>query len=247
MRVTLDYKTVKSEDNIDWESCQSKYSDIYNEYLEQYPAHSAINGKDFPHESVITKAQVVSKLKGIRGKYRQAVGSGRRNGHGRVILIFYEICQQIWGRAPPGTSALGVGLETAELQVGVSESTATTSRSSTPLSELDNGSTDVPAWERRDTLQTKLSGHRKDRFKRRAPSDSATLEDLRLKRRMVDILEESERRNNARLDQIAQNISAITETIKEGFSLLGTMMQQQPQRPQNEGEPTETFKIEPVF
>ena len=28
LKVTLDYKTAKTMENIDWESCQTKYSDI---------------------------------------------------------------------------------------------------------------------------------------------------------------------------------------------------------------------------
>ncbi|XP_029940350.1 uncharacterized protein LOC115383327 [Salarias fasciatus] len=252
LRVTLDYKNTKSQENIYWESCQSKYYDIYREYVEQYPACSQENGKDFPHESVITKAQVTSKLKCVRGKYRQAVDSGRRSGHGRVVLIYYDLCQQIWG-GPPSTSSLEVGLETADLRVGVSDNTATTSRSSTPLSEFGNGITYAPICspdppevvrERRDGIvQAKLSNHRKDRLKRRGHWESAVDEDLRLKRRIVDILEESERRNNTRLDQIAQNVSTITETIKEGFSLLCTMMQTQ----HDDGKPREPFKTESEF
>ncbi|CAN9504427.1 unnamed protein product [Ophioblennius macclurei] len=264
LRVTLDYKNTKSQENIYWESCQSKYYDIYREYVEQYPACSQENGKDFPHESVITKAQVTSKLKCVRGKYRQAVDSGRRNGHGRVVLIYYDLCQQIWG-GPPSASSLEVGLETADLRVGVSDNTATTSRSSTPLSEFGNGITFAPICspdppevvrERRDIVQirsnlrgqkqpneAKLTNHRKDRLKRRGHWESAVDEDLRLKRRIVDILEESERRNNVRLDQIAQNVSTITETIKEGFSILCTMMQQQ----SDDGKPREVFKTESEF
>ena len=26
--------------------------------------------------------------------------SGRRNGHGRVVMIYYELCESIWGGSP---------------------------------------------------------------------------------------------------------------------------------------------------
>ncbi len=53
------------------------------------------------------------------------------------------------------------------------------------------------------------------------------MEDLKIKRRMVVLLEESERRNTERLDKITKNIAAITDTIHEGFSLLRQLMSQQ--------------------
>ena len=38
-------------ENIDWESLQTKYSDIFNLYLEQYPEEDAENlGKEYSHK-----------------------------------------------------------------------------------------------------------------------------------------------------------------------------------------------------
>jgi len=36
LRVTLDYKSTKLQENVDWESCQSKYSDIMEAFQAQY-------------------------------------------------------------------------------------------------------------------------------------------------------------------------------------------------------------------
>ncbi|KAM4713868.1 endonuclease domain-containing 1 protein-like [Anableps anableps] len=78
----LKYKSSKYQENIDWESCQSKYADIHEDFVRRYPV-GKIN--EFPHSIEATsKGQLTSKLKAIRGKYRQAVDSGRRSGHGRV-------------------------------------------------------------------------------------------------------------------------------------------------------------------
>lgn len=74
--------------------------------------------------------------------------------------------------------------------------------------------------------KAKLNSHRGDRLKRRLRADPAVLEDLQIKRRMVDLLEEAERRNTERLDKITENISNITNTIHEGFSLLKQMLSQ---------------------
>ncbi|KAK1889773.1 adenylate kinase [Dissostichus eleginoides] len=54
LRVTLDYKTTKVQENVDWESCKSKYSDIGDAFQKQYPRTPT--EKDFPHDaSAITK------------------------------------------------------------------------------------------------------------------------------------------------------------------------------------------------
>ena len=70
---------------------------------------------DFPHKKEqITKLIVSSKLKSIRFKFRQAVDSGRRSGHGRVVMLYYELCQQLWAGSP-ATEQINVGFESTEL------------------------------------------------------------------------------------------------------------------------------------
>ena len=56
--------------------------------------------RSFPHKKEeVTKQIVTSKLKAIRLKFRQAVDSGRKSGHGQVVMIFYELCEKVWGGA----------------------------------------------------------------------------------------------------------------------------------------------------
>ena len=43
----------------------------------------------------LTVKILTTKLKAIRLKYRQAVDSGRRSGHGRVVTLYFELCQEI--------------------------------------------------------------------------------------------------------------------------------------------------------
>nr|XP_057905913.1 THAP domain-containing protein 6-like [Doryrhamphus excisus] len=73
----------------------------------------------------------------------------------------------------------------------------------------------------RQLLQTKP-----DRLKRTTPMEAAIQEDLQLKRRMIDLMEESERRNNENMQQLNSNIAAITDTIKDSLQLIRTMMLQ---------------------
>ena len=116
LNVAIEYKTKKAAECVDWESVKSKYSDIHKEFLAALPAD---NGEDsfneFPHnKEQITKQVVASKLKAVRVKFRQAVDSGRRSGHGRVVLLYYELCEQVWGGSP-ATEQLEGGLESADL------------------------------------------------------------------------------------------------------------------------------------
>lgn len=60
---------------------------------------------------------MTSKLKNIRLKFRQAIDSGKRSGHGRVVLLYFEICESIWGGSP-ATSTILPGIETGEVEGG---------------------------------------------------------------------------------------------------------------------------------
>ena len=102
--------------SIDWESCVDKYGEILEAYSAHYPSpeDAAAIGKDFPHKKdELTRYVLTSKLKAIRSKYRQAIDNGRRSGHGRVVMIFYEHCSEIWGSSP-ATAAMLDGLESSE-------------------------------------------------------------------------------------------------------------------------------------
>lgn len=66
---TMEYKTSKEMENIDWESCQSKYQDIHDKFVEHYPTPEEAKalGKEYPHSRTqMTKAILTSKLKTIR-------------------------------------------------------------------------------------------------------------------------------------------------------------------------------------
>lgn len=68
-----------------------------------------------------------------------------------------------------------------------------------------------------------MNSHRGDRLKRKVLTDPAE-EDLKIKRRMLELMEESARRNSDNMTQINANISNITNTIQEGFSLMREML-----------------------
>ena len=97
LSVTLQYKVQKTTEGVDWESVRSKYEDILVLFREALPGKpEEACGKDYPHErDAVNKLILSTKLKNIRIKYRQAVDSGQRSGHGRVVMLYFKLCQQI--------------------------------------------------------------------------------------------------------------------------------------------------------
>ena len=93
LNVAIEYKTKKATESVDWESVDSKYSNIQKEFLAALPADNGEDSiKDFLHsKEQITKQVVTSKLKAVRVKCCHAVESGRRSGHERVVLLYYEL------------------------------------------------------------------------------------------------------------------------------------------------------------
>ncbi|KAM4628576.1 uncharacterized protein ACJ7VT_001052 [Polymixia lowei] len=228
LRVTLDYKSTKLQDHVDWESCHAKYSDIFDAFLAQYPKNPT--DKDFPHDpNAITKSQVTAKVKNVRGKYRQAVDTGRRSGQGRVVLLFFELCEEIWCGSP-ATRSVDAGFETGDLEDSSSNQSSAEGLerpTDSPRSTESHGSR-PPAVvkQRRDMLQAKLNSHRTERLKRRLPAETAVQEDIILKKRMLELMEESARRNAENMQQINQNIANITCAIQDGFSLMRQLLVQ---------------------
>ncbi|XP_063078122.1 uncharacterized protein LOC134468010 [Engraulis encrasicolus] len=126
LNVTLDYKTSMAAEKVEWETVHTKYADITDLFFENYPSpeDASASGKEFPHTTEeITKAQVMSKVKSIRHKFRLAMATGRKRGCGRVILLFYDLCKAIWGggegggesgAAPHSCSPLPGGMKTSD-------------------------------------------------------------------------------------------------------------------------------------
>ncbi|KAL2081645.1 hypothetical protein ACEWY4_023498 [Coilia grayii] len=224
LRVTLDYKTQKALENIDWDSCVTKYGDILQRFLVEYPLATARQDKDFPHKvEEISKSALTTKLKAIRSKYRQAVDSGRKSGHGRVVLLFFDACEKIWGGSP-STTTLNSGVETADL---ADVETADCMVSNPPPPDAtdsqevthDDG-TSQPS--RRDRLAAHLSTYKSDRLKRKLTSEEhlAAIAQEEILQQMGD----SEREFSVTLGRLTDNIERFTASVAEGFALMRQAM-----------------------
>ncbi|XP_019134811.2 uncharacterized protein LOC109143111 [Larimichthys crocea] len=230
LNVALDYKASKAHENVDWESCKTKYVDMLALFLEKYPSET---NEEFPHvKEDITQANLTTKMKAIRGKYRNAVDTGRRSGHGRVVLLYLELCEKVWGGSP-ATTTIASGIETHELEDSASPATSVSSsldESAADVQEVDDGVAITPTVkQRRDLLQTRLQGHRHDRMKRKLPAEAQWLnaveEDKQLKKKLVDIIETSENRAADNLSKMTQTLDRLTASIADGFALLRQVVQ----------------------
>ena len=82
LNVVLEYKTARTAENVDWQTCQTKYTDILDLFRAQYPSKENADkiGKEFPHEvEELNKTILMNKLKAVRVKFRGAVDSGRKS------------------------------------------------------------------------------------------------------------------------------------------------------------------------
>ena len=203
LNVANDYKVSKAAESVDWESVKSKYDDICDLFIAALPENNNCVMKDFPHKKEqITKQIVSSKLKAIRLKFRQAVDSGRRSGHGRVVMIFYELCEKVWGGSP-ATEQIDGGIESTELvPKDMLDSQGDTSSNigvnadipvgyeilsnGNPLldeeeedTEESNEGRSVPTKEtvkqRREFLDDKLKNYKQEKMKRKLPVDTQLL------------------------------------------------------------------------
>ena len=205
LNVTYEYKTSKAAESTDWESIKSKYSDIFNLFKERLPESDDERkeiDKDYPHKKEDVSMQALtSKLKATRTKYRQAVDSGRKSGHGRVVMLYFELCERLWGGSL-ATEQIPSGLETADLDNDSPNSSVNSTNGHSAASEnwqnlgafeeeVDSNPTPSPAsiQHRRELLSKTLADHRQKKLKRKLPIDAQLLdyaqEDLKIKKQLI--------------------------------------------------------------
>ena len=99
--------------------------------------------------------QVTTKLKKVKRNYRKAVDAGRRSGNGRVVLLYFKLCEQLWGGSP-ATQCMDAAIETGDLEgiedLEVSSPETAETADSEPTEAIRNLSPAV-VKKRRDLLQ----------------------------------------------------------------------------------------------
>ena len=194
----------------------------------------------------MTKVIITTKLKAVRSKFRAAVDSGRKSGHGRVVLLYFESCEAIWGGSP-ATSTIHAGIESTDITEEVE------SRSSSPIPaspasstsieseksrhtenpELDTShetqSQDSTVNERRNLLDAKLRGHKQEKLKRKLSTDNQLLtiaqEEMQMKKRLLDKMDVMDKEHSQHMARLSTSMEQLTGSIADGFVMLREMMQ----------------------
>ena len=79
---------------------KTKYEDVLTQFWKQLPSGTDEVANlekvypDYPDE--ITLLSMMSKLKAIRWKYRQALDPFKKGGHSKVIICYFDLCNRIW-------------------------------------------------------------------------------------------------------------------------------------------------------
>ena len=197
--------------------------------------------KDYPHtKEELTKKILSAKLKAVRGKFRNAVDSGRRSGHGRVVLLYYELCEKVWGGSP-ATQQLNNGVETGDI---VEDAILPTPASPADFDEgehaqgspvePENGGQET-VRSRREYLDDKLKNYKTQKMKRKLPMDAQVLacakEDLAVKKRLVEQMDKFDQEYCESIQKLTTNIEKISNSISEGFAVLKMLMTPPPVQP----------------
>ena len=78
---------------MDWMKIRSRFDQIAAKMSEDYPVASS---EEYPHtREEMTKKRVPAKLEKIQAAYKKAVDAKRMSGGGRVVMTFYDICNEI--------------------------------------------------------------------------------------------------------------------------------------------------------
>ncbi|XP_033998620.1 mucin-5AC-like [Trematomus bernacchii] len=236
LRVTLEYKTTKVQENVDWESCKCKYSDISRAFHAQYPRTLA--DKDFPHDAnAITKVQLTAKLKQIRNKYRQLVNTGSRSHQGRVMLLFFELCEEVWGGSPfnrtissPATSTSSPATRTISSPATRTISSPATRTISSPATRtIGSLSSGIETGDLEESYSGQSASPSLERSKDLPqPQSSQSTEGLpaAVVKQRRDLLQP--KLNSHRIDRLKRTLpadNAVQEDIQIKRRMLGTMEQ----------------------
>ena len=255
VQVVIDYKTSQAVDGKDWETIKNKYKEITEKFQNRYPKRdSGVDQTQYPHcddPAVFNKERISTKLKRIKTNFRKAVDSGRKSGGGRIVLGLYDECYEIWAGSPDVESVPG-GIESTALEENISQISEQTSdttsdtlnRSISPFAEADDEensdeenentsqrSTVKDMGEFRRNLIKHLQQKKDSKLTKRNAAEAQLLDtakqEVALKKRGMDMMEESEKNHEKSMKKFEESINNLTAVISNGFNMLQGMFQQQ--------------------
>ena len=260
VKIVIDYKALKANLGLEWETIKNRYEEITTRFRSSYPTkESGASIEEFPKSddtSIITKERVCTKIKRIKTSFRKAVDSGRRSGGGRVVLHLYDECYEIWAGSP-AVDSIKTGIETNSLEnTDVSsesqsnwgdgsslppDSNSMVNSDSEKEKEEDEESVGgVPKIKDMGACRRNLLNHLKEkkdakltkRISTEAQLLDAAKQEIAIKKRIVESIEDSEKRHEQQIKTFNETMGALTSAIGNGFAMLQGLMQQQMHQPQ---------------
>ena len=151
----------------------------------------------------------------------------------------FEMFQNIWGGSP-ATEQLKTGIESEdwiEAQCGPSVTSSSTQLEDEPCAAnaqlVADEETSTSA--RRDLLDTTLKNYKQERLKHKLLEDAQLLhcaqEELLMKRRLVDRMEQMDKVYSENLIGVSKNMEKLANSISQGFAMLNSLIGQQTQYP----------------
>ena len=229
------FKSEKEAEGYDWESVKTKYESIREQFLQSYPKES--NDK-FPKkdlENEFTKARIISKIKGIRVKYRRAVDSGRKSGGGRVVATFYDACESIWGGCP-AVETINGGIESSlpatDDPQNIEEADGDKDDHSLGLDEDDQAdeqsSIELSNPNKRRSLVDHLKEQRNSKLKKKIPAEKQMLdvakEDVSVKKDLLTQMKSTDKDQSDQLRALNETMVNLTKSINEGMVNIETAL-----------------------
>ena len=148
--------------------------------------------------------------------------------YGRVVLLYFELCQKIWGGSPATDQIVG-GLETSEIAEGnipedsgePSDQPQSSEVPETSGTQEEGGekeaNTEVIVSERRSLLNNQLHNYRQQKLKRKLPADAQLLEcaqeDLQVKKSLVTLMEKVDDMFMAGMTQMSSNMAQLSSAV----------------------------------
>ena len=92
LMAALDFKSQCEFEEMDWESKRSKYEQIFELMMKQYPMTVSEN---YQNKNSLNKDRITGKLKSIRTGFKKVVDAGKKSGGGRLVLTFFDLCTNL--------------------------------------------------------------------------------------------------------------------------------------------------------
>ena len=98
LMAALDFKSQCEFDGMNWNSKRSKYKQILELMMKQYPITIS---KNYQNKNLLNKDRITAKLKSIiQTDFKKAVDTGKKSVCGRLVSTFYDLFTNFLGGSP---------------------------------------------------------------------------------------------------------------------------------------------------